>query len=62
MDIKLRDIAKIAEADIKVDGVSIIGGYNDTGKSTVLKSIYTGVNLFRNADQKVRAEYNGLIN
>lgn len=56
MDIKLRDIAKIAEADIKVDGVSIIGGYNDTGKSTVLKSIYTGVNLFRNADRKVRAE------
>lgn len=56
MDIRLRNIAKIAEADIKADGVSIIGGYNDTGKSTVLKSIYASVNLFRNADQKVRAE------
>ena len=56
MNIKLNNIAKVAEAEIRVDGVSVIGGYNDTGKSTVLKSIYMAANLFRNAEQKVREE------
>ncbi len=36
MNIKLKNIAKIIEADINMDGISIIAGSNNIGKSTIL--------------------------
>lgn len=53
MRIKLKNIAKIMEADINMDGISIIAGNNNIGKSTILKSIYVAVNTFRNSNEKI---------
>ena len=35
MKLKFRNIGKISEADIELNGVTVIAGSNDTGKSTV---------------------------
>ena len=37
MELKVRNFAKIAEADIIVDGITVIAGNNNTGKSTIGK-------------------------
>ena len=39
MNIKLQNTAKIIEADIGLDGISVISGLNNTGKSTILKRL-----------------------
>ena len=57
MKIKLKNIAKIIEADIDMNGISIIAGNNNIGKSTILKSIYAAVNTFRNSNKKILDEY-----
>lgn len=40
MKICLKNIGKIKEADIELDGITIIAGDNNTGKSTIGKSVY----------------------
>lgn len=57
MKIKLKNIAKIIEADIDISGISIIAGNNNIGKSTILKSIYASVNIFRNSNKKILNEH-----
>lgn len=41
MDIEIKNICSIKEAKIKFDGLTIIAGENDTGKSTVGKLIFS---------------------
>ncbi len=48
MRLKLQNIGIIEEADINVDGITLIAGQNDSGKSTIGKILYAlirGVNL-----------------
>jgi len=40
MRLKLKNISIIKEADIKLEGLTVIAGENDTGKSTVGKVLY----------------------
>ncbi|MDI6048691.1 AAA family ATPase [Flavobacterium sp. XS2P24] len=51
MRIKLQNIGIIEEADINVDGITLIAGQNDSGKSTIGKVLYSivkGFNLNEN--------------
>lgn len=41
MNIKIKDIGKIEYADIALDGITIIAGENNTGKSTIGKAVYS---------------------
>ena len=56
MNIKIYNVAKVLEADISINGISVIAGLNNTGKSTILKSIYMGLNVFRNSNVKIMNE------
>ncbi|MEY4504401.1 MAG: hypothetical protein RL154_695 [Pseudomonadota bacterium] len=40
MRIKLQNIGMLSEANVKLDGLTVIAGENDTGKSTVGKALY----------------------
>ena len=40
MKLKLQNIGIIEEADITIDGITLIAGQNDSGKSTVGKVLY----------------------
>ncbi|EHU4850489.1 AAA family ATPase [Vibrio vulnificus] len=41
MDISIRNFGTISEADVKVGGLTVIAGENDTGKSTVGKILFS---------------------
>ena len=53
MQILIKNVAKILKAELDVGGVTVIAGYNNMGKSTVLKSIYVVLNTFRNSTNKI---------
>jgi len=49
MELQLKNIGMIKEANVKLDGLTVIAGENDTGKSTLGKVFYViikGMNLF----------------
>ncbi len=48
MELKIENIGMIKEANIKFDGLTVIAGENDTGKSTVGKALY----LYLNSEDK----------
>ena len=39
MKITINDIAKIEHAEVMIQGISVLTGYNATGKSTVSKAL-----------------------
>lgn len=56
MKIKLRNIGIIKKADISIDGITVIGGENNTGKSTISKSLFLAFNGLHNLDEQVFLE------
>ncbi len=40
MELQLKNIGMIKEANVKIDGLTVIAGENDTGKTTVAKALY----------------------
>jgi predicted ATP-dependent endonuclease of OLD family len=51
MRLKLENISMIRYADIKLDGLTIIAGENDTGKSTTGKLIFSLIKAFNRYEQ-----------
>lgn len=54
MRIKLQNIGKLKEADINIDGIAVIAGKNNTGKSTVGKALYCIFNGLYDLDKKIK--------
>ena len=46
MNLKIKDFGVIKNADIKVDGITVITGNNNTGKSTIGKVFFSYFNKF----------------
>ncbi len=53
MRLKISNFAKIRFGDIKVDGITVIAGENNTGKSTVGKILYCFYNAFNNLEDQI---------
>lgn len=49
MKLKIRNINKVSEADINIDGLTVIAGVNSTGKSTIGKILFSMVKAWNNA-------------
>lgn len=56
MILTLKNVGKIKEAEIKLDDITVIAGYNSTGKSTVSKSLYGLVLPFCDMNTKIKYE------
>ena len=56
MRLQLKNIGKLAEADVELKGITVIGGENDTGKSTVGKVLFSVFNGFYHLDRKIKTE------
>lgn len=56
MKLYLKNIGKIADATIEIKGITVIGGENNTGKSTVGKSLFSVFNSFYEIQQQIREE------
>lgn len=56
MKLYLKDIGKISEASIEINGITVIGGENNTGKSTIGKSLFSIFGSFYEIQQQIRRE------
>lgn len=61
MKLILKNFAKIKEAEIHFDGLTVIAGDNNTGKSTIGKVLFTLFHLLRNMPQQVLEERKEVI-
>ena len=61
MEIFIKNIGKVREANIKINGITVIAGENDTGKSTISKSLFTVFNSFYNIDEKITEQQKDII-
>lgn len=56
MKLSIRNVGKLKKADVEINGITVITGENDTGKSTVGKVLWSVFNGFYEIDEKVYKE------
>lgn len=56
MKLSLKNIGKIDEAEIEINGITVIAGENDTGKSTVGRALFSVFNSFHEIDEQIKSE------
>ena len=56
MKLSIKNFAKIKEADIVIDGITVIAGENNTGKSTVGKILFSLFNSLSDISDKIYDE------
>lgn len=56
MKLHIENFAKILHADIEFDGLTVLAGANNTGKSTIGKILYSFYRSFSNKEQRIRSE------
>jgi predicted ATPase len=56
MVLRIKGIGKILDSQIKMDGITVIAGENNTGKSAFGKALYCMFNAFCNAEKKIYEE------
>ena len=60
MEIELRNVGILEKANVILDGMTVITGFNDSGKSTVGKALYGlyhGMNFYQDSIERDRASY-----
>ena len=53
MELIVKNVGKIDNAKVEVNGVTVITGYNSTGKSTICRALYAIMDTFSNINSKV---------
>lgn len=62
MNLKINNVAKIKNANIIIDWITVIAGENNTGKSTVGKILFSLFNAISNIDERIVTERKNEIN
>lgn len=53
MKLKISNFSRIKKAEIEVDGITVIAGHNDTGKSTIGKILFSLFNSLYDIENKI---------
>ena len=53
MKLSISNLAKIKQADIDIDGITVVAGENNTGKSTIGKVLFSTFNSLYNITDKI---------
>ena len=53
MRLKINNVAELENLDLKIDGLTIIAGENNTGKSTINKCLYAAFNSLNSLSENV---------
>lgn len=61
MKLKIENVAKIEYAEIEMNGITIIAGKNNTGKSTIGKVIFSLFNSLSNIEARLKQQKEQLI-
>ena len=60
MKLKIRNLGKIEKAEIVFNGITVVAGDNNTGKSTVGKALFAFFNSLEGMKGKIRAQRDGM--
>ena len=61
MKVTIKNIGPVSSAEIDLLGLTVIGGFNDSGKSTVGKALFALTKSFRNKEQQFNYEQRNKI-
>lgn len=65
MRLTLNHIAGVLRADVRLDGITVVAGQNNTGKSTVGKALWCALNILDNpawiVERERRASYQRIL-
>lgn len=62
MKLNLKNFCKISKAEIKIDGITVIAGKNNTGKSTIGKTLFSYFNSFFEIRKKIDSvKHNNIV-
>ena len=53
MKLSIKNVGKLKEADVEINGITVIAGENNTGKSTVSKTLFSLFNGLFNIEHKI---------
>ena len=53
MRLSIENVGILSKVDLEINGITVIAGENDTGKSTISKSLYAMFNGFYRIDEKI---------
>ena len=56
MRVKINNVGKVKNADIEINGITVVAGENVTGKSTISKSLYALFRTLYNKDEKIESQ------
>ena len=56
MKLTLKNIGKIGDASVEINGITVIAGENNTGKSTVGRALFAVFNSFFNIQKQIQNE------
>ena len=56
MKLSLKNIGKIGTASVEINGITVIAGENNTGKSTVGRALFAVFNSFYNIQKQIESE------
>lgn len=56
MKLTIKNFARIKESEIKIDGITIIAGENNTGKTTVGKVLFSCFNSLNNIEEEISSD------
>lgn len=62
LQLNIENCGKISKANIEINGITVIAGENNTGKSTIGKVLYSVFNSFYDLDKKIFLEKKDAIN
>lgn len=56
MKLIIKNFSRIKESTIEIDGITVIAGHNNTGKSTIGKILFSLFNSLNNMDEKIERQ------
>ncbi|MDR1690004.1 MAG: ATP-binding protein [Clostridiales bacterium] len=62
MKLTLRNVGKIKQTEIELNGITVLGGENGTGKSTAGKALYGLLSSFYDANKEIEKQKRLIIN
>ena len=62
MKLSIKNVGKLKEADVEINGITVITGENDTGKSTVGKVLWSVFNSFYKVYEQIEKERIDFVN
>lgn len=62
MILSLKNIGKLKVTSVEINGITVIAGENNTGKSTIGKTLFSVFNSFYNVDEQINSERIDSIN